>query len=196
MIFHFFLFRWHLSSIVKVFVAIDVRRNDQLGIFTCFVCRSSRRAGQSGFTGEWFVAGFAHQGERRRRRSVGFQGVFSVVRRESGGRRPQQETLLADIASTKAAIEKDAAEVKSIGADINSLRPGLHHQTQSRQQRQLFARKRRRIRASQKPSWWTRWTLWSVSSPSSRGRCPRTLHSCRRTLTHEQSTMSFPHSPR
>ena len=35
-----------------------------------------------------FVAGFADQGERRRRRSEGLQSVFSVVRRESGGQRP------------------------------------------------------------------------------------------------------------
>ena len=58
-----------------------------LGLFSRLVCRSGRRAGQSGFTGDWFVAGFAHQGERRRRRGEGFQGVFSVVRRESRRRR-------------------------------------------------------------------------------------------------------------
>ena len=37
----------------------------------------------------------------------------------------QQETILADIASTKAAIENDVAEVESLGADINSLTTGI-----------------------------------------------------------------------
>ena len=36
-----------------------------------------------------------------------------------------QETILADITSTKAAIENDVAEVESLGADINSLAAGI-----------------------------------------------------------------------
>ena len=108
----------------------------------------------------------------------------------------QEETLLADIASTKAAIEKYAAEVESTGADINSLRPGLHHQTQSWQQRQLFARKRRLIIASQKPSWPTRWGTLERDISIIQREMSKNPVFLQKKLTHEQSAMSFQHSPR
>ena len=116
---------------MKVILAIEVRRNDQPEIFTRLVSRSVCRRGQSGFAGDGFVAGFAHQGERRRRRrGGGIQGVFSMVRRESEGRRPptgksprrhcfyKGDASDAELAGARAVREKEAKDKSKSEAEL------------------------------------------------------------------------------
>ena len=93
----------------------EVRRNDQPGTFNRLVCRSGRRAGQSGFTGDRVVAGFSHQGDGDAAAEVEAFKVYSswcAEKAKDDGH--QQVNILADITSTKAAIENDVAEVGSL----------------------------------------------------------------------------------
>ena len=110
-----------LSSIVRDIRTNKIRRRDSSQSCAWFVFRSSRRASEPCFAGGKLQDLHTKVSTDATAEVEAFKPYSEWCKENAQDDAHQQETLNANIASTKAAIEKDAAQVKSSGADIACL---------------------------------------------------------------------------